>query len=105
MQEGGRVDYYFTLQQVNNQPINESKMTLLKACDAHYIQHENKCVDIAKDRVSIYSELPSSNQILKSCYMIDSLLTKYQKINFTDRRNWFCNSNKNPYKDKAFEVT
>ncbi|CAF4910904.1 unnamed protein product [Rotaria socialis] len=46
MQEGGRVDYYFTLQQVNNQPINESKMTLLKACDAHYIQHENKCVDI-----------------------------------------------------------
>ncbi|CAF3249318.1 unnamed protein product [Rotaria socialis] len=103
MQEGGRVDYYFTLQQVNNQPINESKMTLLKACDAHYIQHENKCVDI--DHVSIYRELPSSNRILKSGYMIDSLLTTYQKINFADRRNWFCNSNKNPYKGNAFEVT
>ncbi|CAF3983523.1 unnamed protein product [Rotaria magnacalcarata] len=58
-----------------------------------------------KDHVSIYSELPSSNRILKSGYMIDSLLTQYQKINFADRRNWFCNSNKNQYKDKTFEVT
>jgi hypothetical protein len=58
-----------------------------------------------KDHVSINSELPSSNRILDSGYMIDSLLTKYQTINFTEPRNRFCNKNQNPYKDKSLDGT
>jgi hypothetical protein len=58
-----------------------------------------------KDHVSLYSELPVSNRILESGYMIDSLLTKYQKVNFSDPRNRMCNQNKNPYKDKGLDGT
>jgi hypothetical protein len=58
-----------------------------------------------KDHVTINSELPASNRILISGYLIDSLLTKYQKVNFSDPSNRFCNGNKNPYKDKSFDGT
>ncbi len=58
-----------------------------------------------KDDVSINSELPASNRILESGYMIDSLMTKYQKVNFSEPQNRNCNSNKNPYKDKELEGT
>lgn len=58
-----------------------------------------------KDHVSINSELPSSNRILDSGYMIDSLLTKYQTINFSQSHNRFCNANNNPYKDKGLQGT
>jgi len=58
-----------------------------------------------KDHVSIYSEISSSTRILESGYLIDSLLTKYQKVNFSDPRNRFCNQNNNPYKDKNLEGT
>ncbi|CAF2765890.1 unnamed protein product [Rotaria sp. Silwood2] len=58
-----------------------------------------------KDHVSLYSELPSSNRILESGYMIDSLLTKYQHINFSEPHNKFCNSNKNPFINNAFQGT
>jgi hypothetical protein len=39
------VDYYFILQQVNNKPVDESRLPLLPS-NARYIQHENKCMDI-----------------------------------------------------------
>ena len=58
-----------------------------------------------KDHVSINSQLPSSNRILDSGFMIDSLLTKYQTINFSEPRNRACNSHNNPYKDKALDGT
>jgi hypothetical protein len=38
-------DYYFILQQMNNQYINETTLPLLPS-NAHYIHHENKCFDI-----------------------------------------------------------
>ena len=37
--------------------------------------------------------------------MIDALLTKYQKVNFSSFNNRFCNTNQNPYKDKGLEGT
>lgn len=58
-----------------------------------------------KDDVSINSELASSNRMLESGYFIDSLLTKYQKVNFSSFSNRFCNANMNPYKDKGLEGT
>ncbi|CAF4844162.1 unnamed protein product, partial [Rotaria sp. Silwood1] len=58
-----------------------------------------------KDHVSFYSEIPSSSRILESGYMIDSLLTKYQHVNFSQPHNKFCNSNRNPFINKAFQGT
>jgi hypothetical protein len=58
-----------------------------------------------KDQILTNSELPASNRILESGYMIDSLLTKYQKVNFSELYNRGCNSNKNPYLDKGLEGT
>ena len=56
-----------------------------------------------KDHASLYSEMPTSNRILESGYMIDSLLTKYQTVNFSEPHNRNCNRNKNPYKDKHLD--
>jgi hypothetical protein len=39
------IDYYFILQQVDDKPVNESRLPPLPA-NARYIQHENKCMDI-----------------------------------------------------------
>ena len=58
-----------------------------------------------KDHATINSELPSSNRILGAGYGIDSLLTKYQRVNFSSPTNLWCNQNKNPYKDKLFDGT
>lgn len=58
-----------------------------------------------KDHVSINSELPISNRILNEGYLIDSMLTKYQTLNFSQPENRFCNKNLNPYKDKGLEGT
>jgi hypothetical protein len=58
-----------------------------------------------KDHATINSELPASNRIISSGYLIDSLLTKYQKVNFSEPFNRFCNGNKNPYKDGGLEGT
>jgi len=35
--------------------------------------------------------------------MIDSLFTKYQKVNFSDPRNKYCNDNKNLYIGKSLD--
>ena len=39
------VDYYFILQNMDNKPVNESRLPPLPS-NARYIQHENKCMDI-----------------------------------------------------------
>lgn len=39
------VDYYFILQNVDNQRVNESELPRLPRRNAHYIQHENICFD------------------------------------------------------------
>jgi hypothetical protein len=39
------VDYYFVLQQINNESFDEQNLPQLPS-NAHYIQHENKCYDI-----------------------------------------------------------
>jgi len=44
-----------------------------------------------KTHASLNSELSASNRILEAGYRIDSLLTKYQTINFRDPRNRHCN--------------
>lgn len=56
-----------------------------------------------KNHVSLNSEVPSSNRILQSGYMIDSLLTKYQEINFNERHNQLCNHHRNPYLNENFD--
>jgi hypothetical protein len=38
-----------------------------------------------------YSELGASNAMLKAGYNIDSLMTKYQGVDWRDKRNWECN--------------
>lgn len=48
---------------------------------------------------SFDSEVPSSTRILEAGYMIDSLLTKYQSVNFNEQHNRLCNQHKNPYLD------
>jgi hypothetical protein len=58
-----------------------------------------------KIHVSFNSEIPSSSRILEAGYMIDSLLTKYQKVNFKERHNQLCNQHKNPYIDNNLEGT
>ena len=39
-----------------------------------------------------YSEMGSSLAILKSGFNLDSLMTRYQGIDWSDERNWGCNS-------------
>jgi len=58
-----------------------------------------------KIHVSFNSEIPSSSRILEAGYMIDSLLTKYQNVNFKERHNQLCNQHKNPYIDNNLEGT
>ncbi len=58
-----------------------------------------------KGDVSYKSEVASSNRILESGYMIDSVLTKYQKVNFNEQRNRLCNQHRNPYLDNNLEGT
>lgn len=48
---------------------------------------------------SFDGEVPSSTRILEAGYMIDSLLTKYQTLNFNEQHNRLCNQHKNPYLD------
>jgi len=43
--DSDNIDYYFILQQINNEHFDEKKLPLLPP-NAHYIQHENKCYDI-----------------------------------------------------------
>jgi hypothetical protein len=50
-----------------------------------------------KNHVSLNSEVPSSNRILQSGYMIDGLLTKYQGVDFNLAHNQLCNGHRNPY--------
>lgn len=59
----------------------------------------------SKENVTFNGELSVSNRILGSGYMIDSLLTKYQTVNFSQPQNRNCNQNKDPSKDKAFQGT
>lgn len=58
-----------------------------------------------KDHAILNGEIPTSNRILDAGYMIDSLLTKYQKVNFSDPINRSCNGIKNPYFNAGFEGT
>jgi hypothetical protein len=58
-----------------------------------------------KIHVSFNSEVPSSNRILGSGYLIDSLMTKYQKFNFKESHNQLCNQHRNPYIDNYLEGT
>jgi hypothetical protein len=58
-----------------------------------------------KIHVSFNSEVPSSNRILGSGYLIDSLMTKYQKVNFKESHNQLCNQHRNPYLDNNLEGT
>ena len=38
-----------------------------------------------------YSEMGSSRAILEANYTIDSFMTKYRKVDWTDSKNWNCN--------------
>jgi hypothetical protein len=57
------------------------------------------------NHVSLNSEVPTSTRILESGYMIDSLLTKYQGVDFTAPHNQLCNQHKNPYLNDNFDGT
>ncbi len=59
----------------------------------------------SKDHATLNTELPFSNRIIESGFLIDCLLTKYQTIDFKKPENRFCNSNLNPYKDKHYQNT
>jgi hypothetical protein len=58
-----------------------------------------------KEDISQHSELASSNRIRNSGYMIDSILTKYQNVNFNEKYNELCNRHRNPFMDNNFDDT
>ncbi len=58
-----------------------------------------------KGDVSVNSEVSSSTRILDSGYRIDSLMTKYQKIDFKESHNLHCNHDRIPYNDNDLEGT
>jgi len=62
------------------------------------------CYEIKND-VSLYSEVASSRRIIKSNYLIDSLLTRYQNINFNQTHTKICSAYLNPYADNYFDGT
>ncbi len=49
------------------------------------------CYQIKND-VSLFSEIASSTRIIQSGYLIDSLLIKYQKINFNKTYPDICSA-------------
>jgi hypothetical protein len=51
------------------------------------------------------SELGISKRILESDYMLDCLLTKYQKISFSKKTDFKCTVYGNPYADKNLDGT
>ena len=54
------------------------------------------CYDKISDTI-FHSELGSSKAILDAGYQIDSFMTRYQGVRWSDKRNWNCNRNVNPY--------
>lgn len=50
-----------------------------------------KCYDDIWDTIW-HAEVGSSGAILDAGYTIDSLMLRYQGVNWTDTRNWGCNA-------------
>ncbi len=54
------------------------------------------CYDTISDTV-FHAELGSSKAILDAGYEIDSFMARYQGVKWSDKKNWGCNRNVNPY--------
>lgn len=54
------------------------------------------CYNTISDTV-FHAELGSSKAILDAGYEIDSFMTRYQGVKWSDKKNWGCNRNVNPY--------
>lgn len=58
------------------------------------------CYNKISDTI-FHSELGSSKAILDAGYNIAALMTRYQGVDWRDKKNWGCNRNMNPYGDHA----
>ena len=54
------------------------------------ISQQNLASDSMWD-VIYYGELGSSLELLEAGYSIDSLMTRYQGVDWSDKNNWGCN--------------
>ncbi|KAK9808733.1 hypothetical protein WJX72_002733 [[Myrmecia] bisecta] len=50
-----------------------------------------------------YAELGSSLSVLNAGYTLDSFMTRYQGVDWTDKNNWDCNSRVNPYGENYYD--
>lgn len=50
-----------------------------------------------------YAELGSSAAVLNAGYNIDSLMVRYQGLDWRDTRNWQCNAGYNPYAEWMYD--
>ena len=65
---------------------------------------ENTIFQIHPDKYSaiILGEYGLSNCILNNGYSIDCMISKYQGINWTDKKNWNINNNLHPSRNNSF---
>ncbi len=54
-------------------------------------------------QVSVYSEVATSIRIMKNGYLIDSIQTKYQGVDFSQKENTNCTGGISPYFDRAVD--
>ncbi|KAK9816513.1 hypothetical protein WJX72_001363 [[Myrmecia] bisecta] len=61
-----------------------------------------KCYTDMDDTI-FNSELGSSLAIYEAGYSVDSLMLRYQGVDWSDRSNWQCNAGLNPYAEFAYD--
>ncbi len=59
-----------------------------------------ECYEDLADTV-FYSEVGASRAILAANYTIDSLMLRYQGVDWTDKANWHCNAGHAPGRARA----
>jgi hypothetical protein len=86
---GPKVEGFFFVTDVKGLRILFEEKTIFKI-------HESKYSAI------VYGEYGLSNCILKHGYSIDCMISKYQGIDWTDKKNWNMNNNKHPSRKNSF---
>ncbi|KAK9835058.1 hypothetical protein WJX81_007588 [Elliptochloris bilobata] len=61
-----------------------------------------QCYEDMADTI-FHSELGGSSAILAANFTIDSLMLRYQGIDWTDTANWNCNAGLNPYAEHTYD--
>ena len=80
-------DYYFILQQINNQYINEATLPLLPS-NAHYIHHENECFDIGTIGWFLSSDIIDKTKYIYFIFLNSSVRGPFI-VSYYDNPIWY----------------